>query len=214
MKKILLTSVAVAAFACATPAFADDNTGTQTAAITVEGSTPAKCNIDKEIGDVNLAAYDLSSDNGRAKGNVGDKIANGLNALNMHAWCTGGANVVVLSRSSLQTGSTGGLTTTGFAQNIIYDVVLKVDGLSRENVPNGWIEATEDGTSGPTVGRFGPTGSGAKLTFDAFAPSGPSTATSVGGTGALPRSNYTPTDNRLAAGDYAGTITLTLTPGE
>lgn len=213
MKNALILAV-VASAAMAVPAFAQEGgSNNDSATITVNGSTSAKCNIAGTDTTVQLGSYDLTNDQGRARNNVGSRVANALTALDMHAWCTGGQNRVVLSRTSLQATSSanGGLTETGFAQNIIYDVVLKIDGLTRTDRTDDLIEATEDGTNGPVVNRFGPTGQGAKLSFATFGTE--SSATSVGGTATLSRDDYTATNARLVAGNYQGTVTLTLEPG-
>lgn len=206
----LLAAVGTLAFAA--PAFADEGPAqNHDVTITVEGETPAKCNIAAEDTTVQLADYDLTNDQGRARGNVGNKVAQALTGLNMHAWCTGGSNGIVLSRTSLAHSTGATPTETGFARAVIYDVVVKIDGLTRTDRSDDLIEATEDGTTGPTVGRFGPTGQGAKLTFDTF--DAPSTATTEGNNGQLSRTAYAPTNARLVAGDYSGTVTLTLSPG-
>lgn len=210
MKTLYLVAAATAVIA--TPAFAQESSNNHDVAVTVQADTPAKCNIAADDQTVTLANYDLTNSNGQARGNVGTTIGNALTGLNMKAWCTGGANGVVLTRTSLQKdGSSGGLTDSGFAQNIVYDLALKIDGLSRSDRSDDLIEATEDGTGGPTVGRFGPTGAGATLTFVNFGDA--STATSVAGAGTLPRASYDTSTARLVAGNYTSTVTLTLTPG-
>jgi hypothetical protein len=210
MKALYLLAAAGAVIAA--PAFAQESSNNHDVTVKVQAETPAKCNIAADDQTVTLANYDLTRDDGRARGDVGATIGSALTGLNMKAWCTGGANGVVLTRTSLQKdGSPGGLTQSGFAQNIVYDVALKIDGLARSDRSDGLIEATDDGASGPTVGQFGPTGDGAALTFVSFGDA--SSATSVAGVGTLPRASYDTSPARLVAGAYTSIVTLTLTPG-
>ncbi len=210
MKTLYLLAAATAVIA--TPAFADTSTNNHAAAVTVSGQTPAKCNLLASNQTVGLGDYDLTDASGHARSDVGTTIGAALTGLSMKAWCTGGANGVVLTRTTLQKDdSTGGMTDSKFAQNIVYDVALKIEGLTREGRSDDLIEATDDGATGPVVGRFGPSGDGAALTFVSFGPA--STATTTGGTATLPRESYGTTDARLVAGNYTSTVTLTLTPG-
>lgn len=220
MKKFLMASVAIAACAVAAPAFADDNTGTQTANITVEGHNVPKCNLNKDSGDVDLGSYDLTGDNGKAKTNLGQKVADGLNALNLKAWCTGGHNSVVVSRSALTTGD-GNQTATGFNQAIIYDVDMNIANATRNGSP--FFDGTSDGAgNGPGIGAgsglvvpaFGPTGAGEAITFVPEPAFPTSEAASNGQAGVeAARASYATDDARLVAGDYTGTVTVTIIPG-
>lgn len=219
MKNIILTSVALAAIAAAAPAFADEGSNNHDVTIQINGSTPAKCNINSDGASVTLADYDLTNDQGRVRNNVDNKIAQALTGLNLRAWCTGGHNGVVLSRSSLATGD--GNAANGFNQAIIYDLNMEIEGATRGN--EAFYEGTSDGQgNGPGVGvgagivvpAFGPTGQGSKISF-IREPGSQVAAVSEGHQGSEgPRSLYTGENNaRMVAGNYTGTVTVTLTPG-
>ena len=69
MKTLYLLAAATAVIA--TPAFAQESSNNHDVTVTVQAATPAKCNIAADDQTVTLANYDLTNDNGRARGNVG-----------------------------------------------------------------------------------------------------------------------------------------------
>lgn len=219
MKKFVMTSVALVAIAASAPVFAQDAPAqNHDVTITVNGSTPAKCNINSDNQTVVLESYDLTNDQGRVRNNVANRVANALTGLNLRAWCTGGNNGVVVSRSALTTGD--GNPLNGFNQAIIYDLDMRIEGAFRDG--EAFYEGTSDGTgNGPGAGvgagivvpAFGPLGQGAKVSFE---PEGGSTvaAATNGQVGSeAPRSSYQEDTARLVAGTYTGSVTVTLTPG-
>lgn len=213
MKKILALSVALGALAVAAPAAAQEAgpTSTQSTTFEIEGSTPAKCQINAETTTVSLES-DLTNDQGRARGNIGDRIASGLNALGIKAWCTGNSNTVGLGRTALTLEGGTGAPVDGFNTAIIYDLLMTIDGAER--LDGGNQEGSEDGLNSeanPQFTHFGPNGAGASVDFtDGFTAS---EATSSSTAGEAPRSEYSPSNARLIAGDYSGTVTLQITPG-
>lgn len=240
MKNIILASTAVAALAFASPAFATDDTATSNdsnwhqAPMTaggpsvlnyeVEGSNPAKCAIKGDGGENEavLTPNSISNSAGFASPGLAAEIATKLNALGTLAWCTGTANSVNLTRSALSTGA-GTPTSSGFQRSVIFDLNVNIAGATRttSNTPVG--EGTSDGVgNGPGVGvgagdpvsAFGPSGSGAAVTF-VQEPGSTVGAVGVHNTGSRTRASFnaTASSNRLLAGFYEGEVTLTITPG-
>lgn len=217
MLKSVLAAAAVATVGFAAPAFAQDSTGdASTTVFHINATNPAKCQVNADQTTVTLADDAISNDQGRARANVGQQIARQLNGLNAHAWCTGTRNALVLTRSPLTTGN--GEQNGGFNQAVIYDVAVDIaDAMRVDNEKP--IEGTSDGAgNGPgagvgsatPIGHFGPTGQGSKLNF-----SNEQGSTSEATTNAAPdqsRDQYTSSNARLVAGEYTGTVTLTLTP--
>lgn len=219
MKHLLLGTAALASIAMAAPAFAQEAnpTGTQTTTFQVNGATPAKCQINAETTSVTLTD-DLTNDQGRVRGNIANRIAQGLNAINAHAWCTGNTNSVVLSRSTLNNGN--GQAVDGFNSAIVYDLQMSAPGALRLG-GSSLDEGTSDGAgNGPGAGvgsavpvsHFGPTGQGSKLTFIQEPGSSVASVTD-GSTTEDARDTYTESNARLVAGAYTGTVTLTIAPG-
>jgi hypothetical protein len=242
MKKIITAVASVAAMVVATPAWADDaNTGPDTTTITVNGNNPAKCNLTAAGNTVTLPGNRLSNNDGFATSDVGTLIANALNGLSMAAWCTGASNSVSLSRTTLaRVGTNGGESPEGFNQAVIYDLAMAIAGTGgaapsgnngngngggNGNGNNGCGNgnggpsnpancglniSTANGIGTGTATRFGPTGNGNAVTFSAV---GSSNATAVAGSGTGARALFASDPSRLAAGDYTGLVTVTLTPG-
>lgn len=221
MKKILMAAVAATAL-ISTPALADgENTTTDTETFNISASTPAKCNLESNEYDVTLAEYDITNDEGRARNNVGNRIAQALNALDIKAWCTGSSNDVVLSRSPLVHSTGGNETTDGFNRAVIYDIAMSITGATRSDGTTP-LEGTSDGAgngpgagvgSGLTVSRFGPNGQGANVRFENEAGSTSEAITDGEATSEGARGAYSEDNSRLVAGDYSGTVTVTITPG-
>lgn len=213
MKKIAILA-SMAALTAATPALADgDNTGTDTTTITVNAFNPAKCNVTASANTVALASNQISDSDGFAVTDLGTKVAAALNGLTINAWCTGAKNTVNLQRTALVRNTTSGdQTTEGFNQSVIYDINMDIAGAVRADGTTP-LEGSSDGNVGPTdVMRFGATGAGAAVSFSQEAASNASSVGTAGGSG--PRSGFTSSAARLAAGQYSGTVTIIVTPGD
>ncbi len=221
MKRLILATAALGAFAAAAPALADgNNQGTDTETYTIQGANPAKCDIVTESQDVSLPANSISDNNGLVNNGLAVAVATALNSVPITAWCTGNANSLVMTRSALTTGN--GQLINGFSQAAIYDLNVDIaDSRRADNSPVA--EGSSDGPgNGPGIGvgaavpitRFGPTGNGSQLTFTQE----PGTTVAAAGNGAndneATRTAYVEAGAvRLVAGQYTGTVTLTLTPG-
>lgn len=223
MKKFLMAVTAISTLGVATPALADgDNTGPDVEVFRIRGANPAKCNLESASGQiVNLGANDISDRQGVARASLARDIANGLEALGITAWCTGNENSLVLSRSALTTGN-GNQTNNGFNRAVIYDLEMNIPATRRAGgapVNEGTTDGPGNGPgvgvgTGQAIGRFGPVGAGEPVTFR---PEPGQTVSAVAdglGGAELPRNAFT-TENaqRLVAGNYNGTVTITLTPG-
>jgi hypothetical protein len=217
MKFVLITTTAMAALSVSPALAAGGPTSTQTTVFTVNGSTPAKCKINADNTSVSLTD-DLTDDQGRVNANVASKVVAGLNALGVKAWCTGGANSVVLSRSTLNNGD--GSAQDGFNRAIAYDLEMDIADAKRAGGAS-LNEGTSDGPgngpgagagAGQAVSHFGPTGAGSAVAFRQE-PGTTVAAVTNGSATETPRSTYTESDARLVAGNYTGTVTMTITPG-
>lgn len=211
MKKLILAS-AIAISTIATPALADgDNTGPDTTNITINAENPAKCNVTASATSVALANNQISDSDGFAVSDLGARVSTALNGLTINAWCTGASNTVNLQRTALVRSTTNGAQTgEGFNQAVIYDISMDIADAVRADGTKP-IEGSSDGNVGPTnVGRFGPTGAGSLVTFSQEAPSNATSVGTAGGSG--PRSGFTSSPARLAAGNYSGTVTIVVTP--
>lgn len=221
MKKILMAATAVAAIGIAAPAFAQDTTGPQVTTFNINANNPPKCKLNADNTTVTLANDSISNDGGRARNNIGNKVAQGLNGLGVKAWCTGARNSIVLTRSALATGN--GDAVDGFNQAVIYDITLDIADANRVD----GYRPTEGSSDGPgngpgvgvgsatPIGHFGPTGAGSAVHFENEGSSTSEGVTSDNG-GEAARSAYSGLENnaRLTAGTYTGTVTVTLTPGD
>lgn len=219
MKLKMLTSVAVAAaiYLPAT-AMAAPLAGS-VAGVTVGGATPPKCEVSAAATTVTLSD-DLTNENGRVKNNVGGKVADMLNTLNVKGWCTGNRNALVVSRSTLNHGD-GQRDEAGFNHAILYDINVNVaNAFDTEGSP--LADGTTDGpASGPGIGgaanrpalRFGAEGAGEDFTFSQ---AGQASAVTNGRFAESGSENgeFTLSNARIAAGEYSGTVTITLTPGD
>jgi len=223
MKRILLAAAAVTMFAGAaqaqvTAVARPDANDTRT--ITVFGAADAYCGISGQDTSVNLTT-NLVNSNAMINSGVQDDIVSKLDGLQLRAFCNGASNLVNLQRQSLvrDGGTRGALTSEGFAQEVIYDLAVKIDGATRSDGFGAETDGSEDGNTGPvTVGRFGPTGQGALVRFqDAATPGAANTASAAvltgSGQGFGRTTNYQQLSNtRLAAGSYQGQVRLELTP--
>ncbi len=218
MKTItILAAAAVAAIAA--PAFAE-GTNTHDVTLTVKGTTPPKCNVSSNTTSILLTGYDLTDDRGMVKSDIDQKVATALSQINLMAWCNGPRNGVAVSRSALITGD--GVAENGFNKAIIYDLNVLIDGATRDGA--GFFDGTSDGPSnGPGIGAgggivvpaFGPTGEGAKVTFVSEPGTSVAAVTNGRGSAELARAAFSGTENngnRMVAGTYSGTVTLTLFP--
>lgn len=216
MNRMLAAVSALALVAVAAPAFAQDS-----ASVEINAAVAPQCVVNANgSGTVDIAATDLAGSDGFLATGFVNAIAAGLTDQGIKAWCSGSTNTVVLTRSALvRQGSTGALS-NGFATAVIYDVAANIDGAVRSDGTTP-LEGTSDGLIGPgsadtgtSVSAFGPTGDGADVSFYAEAGQTPAAVSDVTRTQEGPTSAYaTTTANRLLAGTYLGTVTLTLTAG-
>jgi hypothetical protein len=165
---------------------------------------------------------DMTDDQAFVRPAVAQEIANALNATGTTAFCNGNSNSVVLSRTALRNtatdGDQGGPDSP--AQSVIYDLFVDIAGANRSTPGgSGETDGTSDGAgngpgrgvgAGQSVSFFGATPAGAAVTFRQEQPAA-AVANDLNGAEA-PRSSYTTTANRLFAGNYTGTVTLTISP--
>lgn len=217
MKIQLIAGLAL--LASAGTAFAEEQT-----AVVVNASASAQCGVSG--GNSAVLAGDLSDSDGRVNGaaSQNDLVAQ-LNATNTVAWCSGTTgNKVVLTRTALvRNGSTGTPDANGFLTAVLYDVGIDINDANAVNNGYTYDEGTSDGAgSGPSFGPFGATGLGATVLFvnDTYAANGSLNSQFKGvdltgkpTTDDGATNTFTQSTNRLQAGNYTGTLTLTLTPG-
>jgi hypothetical protein len=215
MKKIAYL-VGAMALVTAAPAFAAGQS------ITVNGSAAAQCSI---TGSPSVTVNnDLADASGFARANVAADVATALNGANVTAWCTGNKNAVVISRTAFVKtgGTTGGVVDgSGFANGVVYDLALSIPGGIRSDTNSDTdVDGTSDGAGqGPGAGSytnlsvdsFGPTGNGVVLQFGQEAGSSSIATTANGGDGATTAFSGN-NSNRLSAGSYKSTVTVTLSP--
>ena len=213
MKNIAILAGA-AAMMMSAPAFAANPQ-----AIIVNGNTAAQCAISATLTTVTVAAS-MADAAGFARTNLATDVATALNTAGVKAWCSGATNGVVLSRTALTKG-TGLVDAGGFANGAIYDLQLSISDAVRSDTSGSLLDGTSDGAgNGPGVGvgaglsvdAFGPTGTGTAVVFAAETSSASAAITAnplAAATGAYNANNA----NRLSAGNYTSTVTLTLTPG-
>lgn len=219
MNRMLAAVSALALVAVAAPAFAQDS-----ASIDITASVTPKCVVNAPSTSIDISGTDLSGPDGFLDGSFVGAIAGGLTDLGINAWCSGSTNTVVLTRSALvrQGGANAGELSNGFATAVIYDVAVNIVGAVRGDGTTP-LEGTSDGLIGPgsadtgtSVSAFGPTGLGAAVTFVPEAGQTPAALLTLADirTQEGATSQYvTTTANRLLAGTYLGTVTLTLTAG-
>jgi hypothetical protein len=216
MKKIAYI-VSALALVSAAPAFAASQP------IVVNGTVAPICKI---TGDSPVVVVpDLADANGFARTDIGADVANALADATVTAWCSGNKNGVVVSRTAfVKTGGAAGgvLDGSNFANGVVYDITVSIpDGFRSDTNSAADVDGTSDGAgNGPGVGvgaglwveSFGPTGSGVVLTFANEGTSQSGAITAAGADG--PTSTFGVVNtNRLSAGDYESTVTVTLTPG-
>lgn len=216
MKKFLVAASVLAAVV-STPAWADaPNTGLDTEVFTLNAANPPKCNLEATTYTLTLANNVLSNDEGFARSDVSNSVADALNSAGVNAWCTGARNTLQMYRTPFATTASDEIFAP-FSGAVIYDITLDIADAARTDGFDP-TEGTSDGKgNGPgvgvgsalTVGRFGPTGLGTPVIF---ARESDSAATNVN-FGDGPRGDFTPSDGRLVAGQYASSVTIELTPG-
>jgi hypothetical protein len=219
MKRILIAAVSLAALGAAGSAFAAPSHQT----IHIRARNPAQCNITASTNVVTLPTNSMSDATGHVQTSLATSVATALNGAGVYAWCTGSHNGVNLSRTALITGA--GATNNGFAEGAIYDIAINigsgVGGATRYDAVTP-LEGSSDGIgNGPGVGAgsytsvtsFGPAGPGELVTFLAEGSGNVNAVTNGLAGGQGPTSGFTTTTNRLLAGPYHGTATVTLTPG-
>jgi hypothetical protein len=208
MRKTLMTSAALAAMTISVPAFAqaaDTNTGLQSASVVVSATNPAKCDVTATNTAVVLVGDVLTDANGFPAADVSAKVAEGLNAALVNAWCTGANNGFVLSRTAFTTD--GGGSAGDFQKGILYDVGVK------DPSGVGGNENTEDGpTLGLTYGRFGATAA-KTLQFVSFPGTTPIATSAPASANGATSSFTTFAGTRVIAGTYSSTVTIAITPG-
>ena len=217
MKRILMAAAMLAVPAVASAASLPAATGsTATHSITLNGRVTAQC-VATGTSSVNLPNSLAGADGFLAAATVQSDLLAQLNTTNTRAWCSGNSNKVVLSRTALvRNGSTGAVGGDGFANAVLYDVGVNITGAV--NPGSSYTEGTSDGAgNGPVVGRFGPTGAGAAVTFvqDTYSSAKlvPEVVDASAGADGASNTFTTVPGVRLAAGDYSSVLTLTLTPG-
>jgi hypothetical protein len=221
MKKFLVAASVLAAVV-STPAWADgNNRNTDTETFTLRANNPAKCNLEATDYTLRIAGNSISDNDGFANDQVGLAVANELNSNGgVTAWCTGASNTLQMYRTpfTIEDGDQGD---DGFNRAVVYDVALEIDGATRSDGTSP-IEGTSDGQgNGPgvgvggglTVGRFGPSGTGADVTFSAETGSSSSAISNASIATAGATEGYQADNNRLIAGQYVSSLTIELTPG-
>ena len=170
---------------------------------------------------VTLTTNSISDANGFVNPSLASAVAGALNGAGVTAWCTGNHNAVVLSRTALTTG--GGADVNGFAGGAIYDLWITIPGALSTNTGSDLVDGTSDGAgNGPGAGvgssyyvsSFGPSGPGVAVVFAQEGGTGNVRAVSnASPTSEAANATFTNSNARLVAGQYSGTVTLTLTPG-
>jgi hypothetical protein len=216
MKTLLLAAAASLAFAGVASAQTPDS-----ATIIINGDNPAKCGVISSPASVNLAADQISDADGFANPALGQAVANALTGAGtpVAVYCTGASNGVVLGRTSLRTGD--GTPVNGFNRAVVYDIAMSIEGATRaDNVTP--LEGSSDGGNGGVTGPGSPTGAGNDVSSFGASPSGAAVSWFAEGNNAFATTSnssaydatgsYAPSENRLAAGTYSGTVQITLTP--
>jgi hypothetical protein len=222
MKKIAYI-VSALALVSAAPAFAAPTIAVGD--INVSGSVTPQCKITNPTGTPTVSIVgDLADPSGFARTDIGTAVAVALGGANVTAWCSGNTNTVVVSRTAFVKtgGAPGGVVDgSGFANGAVYDVAVTIPGGIRSNTSSDVdVDGTSDGAgNGPGIGTgaglsvdsFGPTGTGVVLTFanEGSSTSGAITADGADGDTTTFAVNNS---NRLSAGSYTSTVTLTLSP--
>jgi hypothetical protein len=218
MKRIFMAAASLAVLGMAAPAMAEGNNLAQT--INIDGTNPPQCNVSATTTSVTLTTNSISTTSGFINTGLSASVASLLNGAGIVAWCTGNTNGVVLSRTALVTGS--GATNNGFAEGALYDLSAHIADATRSDGNTNELDGTSDGAgNGPGVGvgsgshvsSFGPAGTGSPVTFTAEAAGVTAAVTNGTAGGAGADGDFSQTSNRLVAGHYTGTVTLTLTPG-
>jgi hypothetical protein len=236
MKNLMTMLLSGVALVIAGNAFAEpvvtlpgEGGGGDDASVTINGKVAPQCKVTGATsaritggGTAGLAQAD-----GTLATSVSADIQNALNTTGTEAWCSGIAKVVVSRTPLVRQGTNGAIDTSGFVNAIGYDVAVKIAGATRTSAFPGYDD--QDGSSdgagnGPTFNPFGPSGNGSAITFIAdtwanpegvfttAAPLDLAVATTFDGKSQTLLSSVAPAGTRLAAGDYVGTVTLTLTP--
>lgn len=204
MKRIILAAAAVALFAGSASA----QTVSQT--IQIDGDVASKCGISAQSSSFTLA-NDLTDSAARVRAAVSQEIADGLNSARIVGFCNGLNNTVTVERDVLaRVGATGnGLTDGGYAQFIRYNLDASINGLALDSTGTvgGSLVAQRFG------GHISLSDSNTHVRFAPSSSNGTAVATSNGATRSAATGWSSLTDRRLAAGDYTGSVTVTLTPG-
>jgi hypothetical protein len=190
--------------------------------VTVNGEVTAQCKITGTS--FVTVSNDLADGDGFARTDIGADVATALNGATVTAWCSGNNNSVVVSRTAfVKTGGTpGGIVDgSGFANGAVYDVAVSIPGGVRSDTNSDVdVDGSSDGAgNGPGAGAgaglgvdsFGPLGTGVVLTFANEGSSESGAITEDGADGATGEFSVD-SNNRLSAGAYTSTVTVTLGP--
>ena len=181
--------------------------------IEVNGKVVAQCAVSAVKNSV-IVSNALNDANGFARTNIATDVATALDTAGVKAWCSGSANTIILTRTAfVKTGTAGTADLFDFATGAIYDVGVLISGAVRSGFGElDALESTSDGNVGPTnVSSFGPNGLGAVVSFVAQTGTTSGAIETNAGVGSTPAFSVN-NGQRLAAGDYMSTVTLTLSP--
>jgi len=205
MKRILCAAVAMSAIAGAAQAQDSES-------IAINAEVGSKCGVYGNTLTVTLP-QDLTDANAMIRNGVTGEIATALNGARLIAFCNDIGNTVqveraVLSNTDSSVTDNGGLASAGFAHYVRYELDMSLN--------NAFLDSTT--TAGASAAdRFGGHNSlSSSATWLQFA--------QASGGAAVPSSNAANqkfaasgwaslTDRRLAAGNYVGSVRVTVTPG-
>lgn len=193
MKKLAYLSVAAAsAIALASPAAAQDVTGT----VNITGSVAAKCLVVPGAGNTfgtTVALGELAQANGTLRTDLATLFSSvGGAGLEARVVCTSAAPTIAIDATEITSATPA---TTGYANRIDFTANVAVDTTTTNDVP------------------FSNSSTGAAL---AATPIGGRLANTVGNNITISASNFatpTATDLLVAANDYTGQIVVVIAPG-
>lgn len=203
MKRILCATAGLMAIAGA--ANAQD-----VESLAINGEVAAKCGVYGSTLTVDLP-QELTNENAMLRGAVSGEIATALNGARLIAFCNGVGNTVqveraVLANTDASITDNGSLASGGFAQYVKYELDMSLNGTV--------LDSTTSATASP-ANRFGGHNSGSSsatwLQFQAVGNAVPSSNSSNNKFAASGWASLT--DRRMAAGNYVGSVRVTVTPG-
>lgn len=188
MKRILLAAASIAAIA--SPALADPTTSPLNTSVTVNGTVQARCEFQGAEGlgsytvTVPEAAF-LDMDNGQLRSALQNGVSGALTGVTM--WCNGAGTDVALSASPFGNTSAD-VNNANFADRVDYALSVGLTGVGSLNVNTS--SANKGAFASQAFSNVGPFIGSPAVAFDIV------------------------DDNRiLVAGNYSGTVALTVTPG-